>query len=111
MISTRVFVKGIAIAATDTTYYTAGSNTKAVITKANFVNDDTDANTITINIVPSGESVSYANRIIKAKTLAAGEAWSCTELVSHVIDAGGFISMKASTANKIGCRISGYEVT
>lgn len=111
MITPRSFVNGVNLTNVAATYYTAGANTKAIITKTTFVNDDTSAVTVTINIVPSAGSAGYANRITKEKSLAAGEAWSCSELASHVIEAGGFINMLASVTAKIGCRISGYEVT
>jgi hypothetical protein len=111
MITAKSLVDGVNLTNTAATYYTAGDNVRTIITKATFVNDDTSAVTVTINLVPSAGSASYANRITKSKSLAAGETWSCSDLVSHVIEANGFISMLASVDAKIGCRISGYEVT
>ena len=111
MITSRSFVSGVNLTNAAVTYYTVGANTQAIITKASFVNDDSSAVTVTINVVPSGDAVGYANRITKEKSLAAGESWSCSDIVSHVIETGGFISMIASVTAKIGCRISGYEVT
>jgi len=111
MIVSRSFVKGVNLTDAVVTYYTVGTSTKAIVTKASFVNDHTSAVTVTINIVPSGGAADYANRITKEKVLVAGESWSCSDIVSHVIEASGFISMVASVTAKIGCRISGYEVT
>lgn len=111
MITFKSFVNGVGLAGTDTTYYTAGTATKAVIKKATFVNDYSVPVTITICLVPSGGSSSYANRIVKSKSLTAGQTWSCPDLENHVLEAGGFISMYASIADKVGVRISGYEIT
>lgn len=110
MITPKSFVNGVNLTNAAVTYYTVGASTRGIITKATFVNDDAGAVTVTINIVPSAGSAGYANRITKEKSLAAGESWSCSDLASHVMETGGFISMEASVTDKIGCRISGYEV-
>jgi len=104
-------VDGVNLTDAAVTYYTAGTGTRAVIKKATFVNDDTSAVTVTVNLVPSGGSAGYANRLVKTKTLAASETWTCYAIENHSLEAGGFISMLASVTAKVGCRISGYEVT
>ena len=104
-------VNGVNLTDSAVTYYTVGANTRAIIKKATFTNDDATAITVTINLVPSGGSAGYANSVTKTKTLAAGETWSCHDMENHELEAGGFISMVASVTAKIGCRISGYEVT
>ena len=111
MITPKAMVNGVNLTDVAAVYYTAASGMRAIIKKATFVNDDTDAVTVTVNIVPSGGSAGYENRVVKEKTLAAGETWICYELENHEMEQGGFISMLASVTAKIGCRISGYEVT
>lgn len=111
MITPKAFVDGVNLTAVAATYYTVDTGARAIIKKATFVNDHTAAITVTINIVPSGGSAGYANRIVKEKAIAVGESWMCYELENHEIEQGGFISMVASVADKVGCRISGYEVT
>ena len=106
----KSMVNGVTLTVTAATYYTATS-VRAVIQKATFTNDHTGVVTVTINIVPSGGSAGYANRITKAKSIAAGETWACQDMINHELEKGGFISMLASVTAKIGCRISGYEVT
>jgi len=103
-------VNGVNLTDSAATYYTVPASTRAIIKKATFVNDDTGVVTVTINLVASGGSATYANRITKTKSLAAGESWSCSDMENHELEAGGFISMLASVTAKIGCRISGYEV-
>ena len=104
-------VKGVNLTDAAVTYYTVGASARGIITKATFTNNDVSAVTVTINLVPSAGSAGYANQITKEKSLAANETWSCPDIVSHVLETGGFISMLASVTEKIGCRISGYEVT
>ena len=106
----KSMVNGVTLTDAAATYYTA-DGVRAVINKATFVNDNTIPVTVTINIVASGGSATYANRITKTKALLAGETWSCSDMAGHELESGGFISMLASVDEKIGCRISGYEVT
>lgn len=91
-------------------YYTAPTGTKAVIKKATFCNDHSSVVTVTINLVPSGGSAAYGNQITKTKSLAAGETWNCVDVENHVLEESGFISMVASVTEKIGVRISGFEI-
>jgi len=107
----KAMVAGVNLTDAAFTYYTAPASTRGIIKKATFVNDHTGNVTVTINIVSSGGSATYANRISKARTLSAGETWSCYDLANHELETGDFISMLASVTAKIGCRISGYEVT
>lgn len=111
MITPKAFVDGVNLTDAAVTYYTAAVGARAILKKATFVNDHTAVVTVTVNIVPSGGSADYDNRIVKAKAIAPGESWMCYELENHEIEQGGFISMLASVTAKIGCRISGYEVT
>jgi hypothetical protein len=111
MYKPKSFVNGVNLTDVAATYYTVPAGTRAIIKKATFVNDDTGVVTVTINLVPSGGSAGYANLITKAKALAAGETWSCSDMENHELEAGGFISMVASVTLKIGARISGFEIT
>ena len=104
-------VKGVNLTDTNYTYYTVGASARGIITKATFTNNDASAVTVTINLVPYQGAAGDENQITKEKSLAASETWSCPDIVSHVLETGGFISMKASITAMIGCRISGYEVT
>jgi hypothetical protein len=110
MITPKCFVDGVNLTDSAATYYTAGTATKAIIKRATFCNDHNIVVTVTINIVPSGGTAAYGNRITKTRSLAAGETWSCPDIENHVLEAGDFISMVASVTAKIGVRISGYEV-
>ena len=107
----KAMVDGVPITNAAVTYYTVPAATRGLIKKATFTNDDTTPVTISINVARSGEAVGYANAISKTKTLAAGETWSCPDVENHIMEASGFISMVASVTLKIGCRITGFEIT
>lgn len=96
-------------AAADTTEYTA-TGVRTIIDKCTAYNSDVGAQTLTVNLVPSGGAVAATN-IVVLKSLAAGETYTFPEIVGHVLESGGFISMKGSVANKIVRRVSGREVT
>lgn len=94
----------------DTTLYTAGTGTRAILDKCTAYNSDAASQTVAFNIVPSGGSVGAANKIV-SKTLTAGETYTFPEVVGHVLEAGGFLSGIAGVASKIVVRVSGREVT
>jgi hypothetical protein len=110
MLTAKSFVNGTNLTDAAATYYTTPASTKALIKKATFTNDHSSVVTVTINLVPSGGAAAYGNAVTKTKGLAAGETWSCPDVENHVMEAGGFISMVASVTEKIGVRISGYEI-
>jgi hypothetical protein len=94
----------------ETTVYTAATGTRAIIDKCTGYNGTAGAVTLTIKIVPSGGAAAATN-IIVLKSLAAGETYTFPEVVGHVIEPGGFISVLAGAATSIVLRIGGREVT
>jgi hypothetical protein len=111
MITQKSMVDGVGLTSSTVRYYTVPSKAQAVIKKATFVNDSTTVVTVTINLLRVGGTAGYANRLVKAKALSPGQTWICSSIENHELEAGGFISMLASVTEKVGCRISGYEVT
>lgn len=96
---------------TDHTEYTAPANTHTIIDKFTATNIDTGAQTISINLVPSGGAVGASNLIIDGKSLSGGVTWDFTEMVSQILNTGDSISVLASAASKMVIRSSGREVT
>jgi hypothetical protein len=93
-----------------TTQYTA-TGVKAIIDKFTATNGTGVAATLAVNLVPSGGTASASNLVLFTKSIAAGETYSCPELVGQILSAGDFISTNAGTATAIVIRISGREVT
>ena len=94
----------------ESTVYTAGTGTRTIIDKLTGYNVSGSAATLTVKLVPSGGTAG-ASHTIMAKTIAAGDPYTFPEIVGHVLEAGGIISLLASAANAIVVRISGRETT
>ncbi|WP_394651403.1 hypothetical protein [uncultured Acinetobacter sp.] len=92
-----------------TTQYTA-SSVKALIDKCTVTNVSGAAATFSINLVTSG-SAGTSNLIIKDQSVAAGQVYTCPEVVGHILEAGGLISAISNTASALVLRVSGREVT
>lgn len=109
-----VTVRGIVEAkyaeATQTTQYTA-TNVRTTIDKFTVSNVSGGAETIAVNIVPSGGAAANSNLVLPARSLASGEVYICPELVGHVLEPGDMISTVASATSSLVIRISGREVT
>lgn len=91
-----------------TTMYTA-TGLKVIIDKMTVSNPTAGALTYAVNLVPNGGSAGASNLIL-TKSLAAGETYTFPEIIGHVLESGGFISVIASSASLIH-RASGREVT
>jgi hypothetical protein len=94
----------------DTTQYTA-SNVTAIIDKFTITNTTSGAVSLSVHIVPSAGSVGDGNLVMDAKFVAAGETYTCPELVGQVLASGSFISTIASAATSLTIRASGREVS
>lgn len=92
------------------TYYTA-TNCTARIDNCTLTNTDAGAITVTVYIIASGGTASADETIIAAKSIAAGDCYTCPELVGKTIPSGSFVQALASTASKIVIHMSGIEVT
>jgi len=94
----------------ETTEYTASTGMRTIIDKFTGTNVTAGAVTLTVKIVPSGGAAGTANTIV-VKSIAANTTETFPEVVGHVLEAGGFISVLASAATSIVRRCSGREVT
>lgn len=94
-----------------TTQYTATTATKCIIDKFTATNTTAAAVTLSINLVPLAGAAAAGNRLLSLKGIAAGETYTCPEVVGQVLEAGGFISTLAGAATSITIMASGREVT
>jgi hypothetical protein len=93
-----------------TTQYTA-TNCKAIIDKFTVTNTTAGAVTFAVNLVASAGTAGASNLIIDDKPVAAGECYTCPELVGQTLEAGGFISTLAGAAASLTISASGREIT
>jgi len=93
-----------------TTQYTA-TNCKTIIDKFTVTNTTGGAVAFSVNLVVLAGSASAANIVISAKSIAAGECYTCPELVGQTLESGGFISTLAGAATSLTINASGREIT
>lgn len=94
--------------AVQTTQYTSLS-VKTIIDKFT-VNNTTGGNlTFAINLVNSGGAAGASNLTL-AKTILAGQCYTCPEVVGHVLEDGDFISTIAGGAG-LAIRASGRQIS
>lgn len=63
------------------------------------------------NLVLASATAGSSNLIIKEKTVAAGDTYTCPELVGHNLAVGSSISTLVDTASALVIRASGREIT
>ena len=93
-----------------TPQYTA-SNSQALIDKFTAVNYSGTTATLTVYLVPTGDTPSDASAVVRAKALLPNETYLFPEVVGHVLNPGNYIATAASAAASIAIRASGREVT
>lgn len=90
--------------------YTA-NGCKTVIDKFTVTNTTAGAVAFSANLVANGDAAADSNLIIDAKSIAAGECYTCPELVGQTLEPGGFISTLAGAAASLTVSASGREIT
>lgn len=98
------------LTASNATYYTA-TNVRTIIDKFTLTNTSAGAVTATIDIVDSGGTAGATERLISARSIAAGETYTCPEMVGHIMNSGDTIQGLASAATSLTIRASGREVS
>ena len=96
--------------AVQTTQYTA-TNCRCIIDKFTATNTSAGNETISVNLVASGDVAGAANLIVDTRSIAPDETYTFPELVGQVLDSGTFISTIASAAASLTIRASGREIT
>lgn len=94
----------------ETPQYTA-TNVRTIIDKFTVTNTTVGVVVFTARIIPSGGSAAASNAIISARSIAAGECYTCPELVGHLLSSGDFISTLAGAATSLTIRAAGREIT
>lgn len=89
------------------TLYTSPANTNTRIDKCVAVNYSGNAATLTLHIIASGGSASNTNIVIVARSITAGSADQCSEVISQDLGPGDFIQASVSANTAINIRLSG----
>lgn len=90
-----------------TTVYTVPALSAVKIASAVLCNVTAAAVTVTVAVVPSGQTLDGTRTVVSAYSLAAGDSTSLTELVGSLLDTGAFISITASAGAAINYALTG----
>jgi hypothetical protein len=94
-----------------TTLYVSGTGVTTRIDKLSVTNTDTVAQTISINLVPSGGAAGGSNLSTSAQSILPGQTWNSPNEYGHYLRPGDFISVLASVASKLVIYAGGTQVT
>lgn len=84
---------------------------KTIIDKFTVTNTNTVNVTFSANLVAASATTGNENLVLKARSIAPGETYTCPELVGQTLEDGGFISTLAGTAASLTISASGREIT
>lgn len=98
-------------ASSTTVEYTTPADTRTIIDKFTASNTDASARTVTVYLVPVGETAGATNIIVQAQSVDAGVDEELEILKNHILEPGETIEVVASVASKVVIRASGREVT
>ena len=86
-------------------------NAKTIIDKFTVTNVSGNNIDFSVNLVASGGTAGNDNLVLNSRTIAAGEAYTCPELVGQSLEAGGFISTLAGSASSLVISATGRVIT
>lgn len=89
------------------TVYTVPASSAVRVASAVLCNVTAAAVTVTVAVVPSGQSLDGTRTVVSAYSLPAGDSTTLTELVGALLDAGAFISITASAGAAINYLLAG----
>lgn len=105
-------VSGSQLTTSLATYGTAvGTARRQRIDKCTVCNDTATARWFTFHLVPTGGAADSTNKLVYQKVVAAGETYTCPEVVGHWLETGGFIRAIAEANTALTLIISGVEIT
>jgi len=89
MLTPSQIISGSQMTAAAVTYYTAAQQT--IVQSMDLCNTTVGAVACTVYIVPLGGPTNATTTIISARSIAAGETYTCPEAVGMVVEVGGLI--------------------
>jgi hypothetical protein len=106
----KPLVDAAQVATGPATLYTTPASTRTIIDKCTVTNTTVGAATITIYLVKSAGAAGASTTIISAKSVAAGDCYTCPEVVGHDLNGGDFLAAASGTNNALTIRVSGREI-
>lgn len=87
------------------------SNAKTIIDKFTVTNVSAANVDFSCNLVASGDTAGSDNLVLKTRTIAVNETYTCPELVGQSLESGGFISSLAGSASALVISATGRVIT
>lgn len=87
------------------------AGTFSVIDKCTVTNVSGNTVTLSLYLVPSGGTAGPSNLIMSSRSIAAGECYTCPEMVGHVVWLGESVWALAGAASALVTRMSGRHKT
>lgn len=103
----KILASGQVAGTSATTIYTVPASSAVKVASAVLCNVTGAAVTVTVSVVPSGQTVDATRAIISAYSLAAGDSTALSELVGAMLDAGAFIAITASAGAAVNYLLTG----
>lgn len=101
----------VVLTGTDTTVYTV-PNAKAVkVATASLTNTSNYPVTVSVAVVPSGQSVDVTRRVVADYVLAGKDTIRLTEIEGSMLEAGAVVAVNANGAAAINYLLTGAEVS
>ena len=99
--SVKEIVTAQYVPAVQTSLYTSPAGTWTRIDKLTVVNVSAGAQTVSINLVPSGGSASAANLSTQTRAIQPGETWNSPNEYGQVLNPGDALSVIASAGSDL----------
>lgn len=109
MLTPKRLIEGAQLTTSVATYYAAPANGKALLKKLTLTNTSAAAVTVTLHLVAAAGVAGVNNMPVDAHSIGAGATYDCTEVVNHILEAGGTIQALASAATAVTIMASGAE--
>lgn len=109
-INNKCLIEATQLGTSASSLYQVNVNITAIIKKLTITNTSAGAVTVTIYLVPSGNTPSTSNMVTDAIAIAAGKTYEAYECEGHVLQTGDSIQAFSSAATSLSIRASGIEV-
>jgi hypothetical protein len=93
------------------TLYTSPLATVTRIEKVTYTNTDTATHTVTVYLIPSGQSASTSNLITDAQAVGPSQSLNDVNIPGHYLNAGDKIAAFADTASVVNIAVGGTQIT
>jgi len=104
-------VQGSQLSTTVAAYYTVGSGEKATISQMTLTNVTASPVTVTVYLVPSGNTAGDRSTLSKVHSIPAYGTWICYDAIGHTLSTGEQIQAFASAAASVTMMVSGVVIS